>query len=56
VDTWAIDPTTRVGVGVSTTTLGDGTCLWNLAPGSRVGVYQALSTRNGGEVLSADNC
>jgi hypothetical protein len=24
------------------------------APGTKVGIYQALSTRNGGEVVSAD--
>jgi prepilin-type processing-associated H-X9-DG protein len=27
---------------------------WSLRPGSRLGLYQALSTRNGGEVISAE--
>jgi prepilin-type N-terminal cleavage/methylation domain-containing protein/prepilin-type processing-associated H-X9-DG protein len=29
--------------------------IWNVAPGSKVGVWQKLSTRNGGEVVSADS-
>ena len=32
----------------------DGTTLYTLMPGTRLGVYQALSTRNGGEVISSD--
>jgi prepilin-type N-terminal cleavage/methylation domain-containing protein/prepilin-type processing-associated H-X9-DG protein len=33
----------------------DGTTLYTLLPGARLGVYQALSTRNGGEVVGADS-
>lgn len=29
-------------------------CVYSMAPGSNLGVYQALSTRAGGEVISAD--
>jgi prepilin-type N-terminal cleavage/methylation domain-containing protein/prepilin-type processing-associated H-X9-DG protein len=33
----------------------DGTTLYTLLPGTRLGVYQALSTRGGGEVLGVDS-
>jgi len=33
----------------------DGTTLYTLLPGARLGIYQALSTRNGGEVVSSDS-
>jgi prepilin-type N-terminal cleavage/methylation domain-containing protein/prepilin-type processing-associated H-X9-DG protein len=33
----------------------DGTTLYTLLPGTTLGVYQALSTRNGGEIVSADS-
>ncbi|WP_422931140.1 DUF1559 domain-containing protein [Singulisphaera sp. PoT] len=33
----------------------DGTALYSLMPGTSFGVYQALSTRNGGEVVSSDS-
>jgi prepilin-type N-terminal cleavage/methylation domain-containing protein/prepilin-type processing-associated H-X9-DG protein len=33
----------------------DGTTLYTLLPGTRLGVYQALSTRSGGEVISSDS-
>ncbi len=49
VDTWAFDSTTGLPVGV---TRVDG--LFELAPGTKVGVWQALSTRSGREVISAD--
>ncbi len=29
-------------------------CVYSVAPGATMGVYQALSTRNGGEIISAD--
>jgi prepilin-type N-terminal cleavage/methylation domain-containing protein/prepilin-type processing-associated H-X9-DG protein len=32
-----------------------GTALYSLKPGTQLGVYQALSTRNGGEVISSDS-
>jgi prepilin-type N-terminal cleavage/methylation domain-containing protein/prepilin-type processing-associated H-X9-DG protein len=33
----------------------DGTTLYTLLPGTRLGIYQALSTRSGGELVSADS-
>jgi prepilin-type N-terminal cleavage/methylation domain-containing protein/prepilin-type processing-associated H-X9-DG protein len=33
----------------------DGTTLYTLLPGTSLGIYQALSTRNGGEVISSDS-
>jgi prepilin-type processing-associated H-X9-DG protein len=50
IDTWPVDPVT-----------GDTGVYWDdvrqrigLKPGTRLGIYQALSTRAGGEVISAD--
>ena len=54
INSWAIAPGTWVPPGVTTTKTSDGTCLWNIAPGTQLGVYQKLATRAGGEVLSAD--
>jgi hypothetical protein len=39
---------------VTYTTSGANAYLWILTPGTRPGLYQQLSTRNGGEVVSAD--
>jgi prepilin-type N-terminal cleavage/methylation domain-containing protein/prepilin-type processing-associated H-X9-DG protein len=51
IDTWANDTTTGLPVG----TVQDATTgAFSLGTGGRVGVYQALSTRSGGEVISAD--
>ena len=30
--------------GVTTTNAADGTCLWQMAPGTQLGVYQKLAT------------
>jgi prepilin-type N-terminal cleavage/methylation domain-containing protein/prepilin-type processing-associated H-X9-DG protein len=49
INTWAFNPTTGFPIGVS-----DNTGVQVLAPGTRYGVYQALSTRTGGEVISSD--
>ena len=54
INTWQLNTATNMAVGVSTTKTSDGTCLWQMAPGTKMGVYQALSTRNGGEIISAD--
>ena len=51
VDSWAIDPATADPIGVS---YNGSSRLYVIAPGSKIGVYQALSTRNGGEVVGAD--
>jgi len=53
INSWQINGSTTVAVGI-TTTMTNNTCVWTLAPGSNMGVYQKLSTRNGGEVISAD--
>ena len=50
IDSWKIDPMTESPPGISF----DSTGLVHVAPGTRFGVYQALSTRNGSEVVGAD--
>jgi prepilin-type processing-associated H-X9-DG protein len=50
IGSWAADPATGLPLGV--TFNRDGVPV--VAPDYRFGVYQALSTRNGGEVVSAD--
>jgi prepilin-type processing-associated H-X9-DG protein len=51
IDSWKIDTATGLPLGVSF----DASGLVRVAPSTRFGVYQALSTRSGGEVLSADS-
>jgi prepilin-type N-terminal cleavage/methylation domain-containing protein/prepilin-type processing-associated H-X9-DG protein len=51
VDSWKNDPANGMPPGV---TRSSGTYVFTIAPGAKVGVYQALSTRSGGEVISAD--
>jgi len=51
IDTWAIDPTSGYPAGMTL----DSDNVYHFATGSRVGVYQALSSINGGEVISADS-
>jgi prepilin-type N-terminal cleavage/methylation domain-containing protein/prepilin-type processing-associated H-X9-DG protein len=50
INCWAINPTTSLPNGVTI----DGNGVYQIAPGTTVGVYQALSTTNFGEVISAD--
>jgi hypothetical protein len=50
IQTWAYDQVTGMPSGVTFDPAGP----YKLAPSVRFGVYQALSTRNGGEVVSAD--
>ena len=52
IDSWTIAPPQVNGMPVGGTAASPYGI--NLAPGSKFGVYQALSTRNGGEVISAD--
>jgi prepilin-type N-terminal cleavage/methylation domain-containing protein/prepilin-type processing-associated H-X9-DG protein len=52
IDSWTLDTRTGQPTGLS---LDAGTGLYVLAPGTRLGIYQSLSTRNFGEVISADN-
>ena len=51
VNSWPSNPTTGDPIGV---TYNASTYQFVVAPTVRMGVYQALTTRNGGEVLSAD--
>jgi len=50
IDHWPFDPNNGLPTGV-TQSAG----IYSLVPPVRFGVYQALSTRNGGEVISADS-
>ena len=50
IDSWPID-----GNGVPTSLVKNGDITYGIKPGARVGIYQALSTRNGGEVISSDS-
>jgi len=51
INTWQINPTTSLPTGV---TLDSAGYVYQIAPGTRLGTYQALSTISGGEVISAD--
>jgi prepilin-type processing-associated H-X9-DG protein len=50
IDTWPFDQSTGLPIGLN----GDPGTPYHLAAGTRFGVYQQLSTRNGDEVISAD--
>jgi prepilin-type processing-associated H-X9-DG protein len=50
IDSWPMDAQTAVPLGV----IQDANGLFQLTGGARFHVYQALSTRNGGEVISDD--
>jgi len=55
IDTWKIDQSTGYPVGVTRVTSGPRAGrIYTMAPGSYVGVYQKLSTRNGAEIISHD--
>ena len=51
IDCWKLDQATGLPPGISFDSNG----LVQVAPGTRFGVYQVLSTRNCGEVISADS-
>lgn len=51
IDTWRAAPSTGFPIGLS----GSPESPYELAPGLRFGVYQALSTRNGNEVVDASS-
>ncbi len=51
IDSWTNDQTTGLPIG---TVQDPRTGAFSLAAGAKVGVYQALSTRSGGEVISSD--
>jgi prepilin-type N-terminal cleavage/methylation domain-containing protein/prepilin-type processing-associated H-X9-DG protein len=50
ISCWPMDPTQN---HPRDATFANG--IWNIAPGARLGVYQALATRAFGEVISADS-
>ena len=54
ISSWPIVPATWVPAGVTAPPAADGTCIWQMAPGTQLGVYQKLATRAGGEVVSSD--
>jgi prepilin-type N-terminal cleavage/methylation domain-containing protein/prepilin-type processing-associated H-X9-DG protein len=52
IDSWALQPSSSpAGMPVGVTYVQG---RYALAPGAKVGVYQALGSKNGGEVISAD--
>jgi prepilin-type N-terminal cleavage/methylation domain-containing protein/prepilin-type processing-associated H-X9-DG protein len=50
ISTWSFNASTNMPVGLSLTNF-----VYTAAPGTVIGVWQQLSTRNGGEVVSADS-
>ncbi|AGA30834.1 DUF1559 domain-containing protein [Singulisphaera acidiphila] len=58
IQSWPVDSfgnPTGVKDGGGTIHPFDGTTLYTLLPGTSPGIYQALSTRSGGEVISSDS-
>ena len=53
IDCWPIDPATGYPPGISIDPAPHWAGILHVAPGTRFPVYQALSTRNGGEVIDA---
>ncbi|MFO0957774.1 MAG: DUF1559 domain-containing protein [Isosphaeraceae bacterium] len=51
IQTWPLDQTTGLPIGVTTAASGAQV----IAPGTRLGVLQALSTKSGNEVISSDS-
>jgi prepilin-type N-terminal cleavage/methylation domain-containing protein/prepilin-type processing-associated H-X9-DG protein len=51
IDSWVVQTATGLPVGVTR----DANRLYQISPGSKVGVYQSLGSRNGGEVISSDS-
>lgn len=50
MDSWRTDDATGLPFGVT----GDPESFYRIAPGTHVGVYQAISTRNQGELVTSD--
>jgi prepilin-type processing-associated H-X9-DG protein len=50
ISTWSFSAATNAPLGVSLTNF-----VYSIAPGASIGVWQQLSTRSGGEVLSSDS-
>jgi prepilin-type processing-associated H-X9-DG protein len=49
IDTWAFSPATGMPLGVARDQ-----SVWIASPGTKIGVWQALASINGGKVLSAE--
>jgi prepilin-type processing-associated H-X9-DG protein len=49
IDCWSFDPTTGYPLNVTRNV-----SVWVVGTGAKIGVWQALASRNGGEVISAD--
>src|SRR5262249_50035904 len=49
ISSWTFDPGTNLPLGVSLNSF-----IYTVAPGAYTGVWQQLSTRSGGEVISSD--
>ena len=54
IDSWPLDGTTSAPTSIQLTPLSAPFGVFSILPGSKVGVYQALATIRGGEVVSAD--
>src|SRR5262249_51652046 len=55
IDSWVFNPSTGFPQGVSFAGAGGSDTPFALKVGSKVGVWQAISSVNGGEVVSADS-
>jgi prepilin-type processing-associated H-X9-DG protein len=53
IDCWRIDPATGLPRVISIDPAPYWGAIFHVAPGTRFPVYQALSTRNGGEVIDS---
>jgi prepilin-type N-terminal cleavage/methylation domain-containing protein/prepilin-type processing-associated H-X9-DG protein len=50
IDCWSFNPTTGYPLGITRNVSP-----WVVSPGAKIGVWQALASANGGEVISADS-
>src|SRR5262249_36556070 len=50
ISSWGFNNATNAPVGVSVSNF-----IYSVAPGTSIGVWQQLSTRSGGEVISSDS-
>ena len=50
ISSWSFNPSTNLPNGVTLSSF-----VYTIAPGTAIGVWQQLSTRNGGEVISSDS-
>jgi prepilin-type N-terminal cleavage/methylation domain-containing protein/prepilin-type processing-associated H-X9-DG protein len=55
IECWRINPSTGLPAGISFDAIPPFGAIVRVAPGTRFPVYQALSTRNGGEVIDASS-